>query len=63
MPRKLDFETDAVAERNRDVAYDAETGGEGGTSPSSSAELPNNRHSSFGYGARGRFTPHSQRLT
>src|SRR5437899_10773554 len=29
MPRKLDFETDAVAERNRDVAYDVETGGEG----------------------------------
>ncbi len=29
MARKVDFETDAVAERNRDVAYDVETGGEG----------------------------------
>jgi len=29
MAQKLDFETDAVAERSRDVAYDRETGGEG----------------------------------
>ena len=29
MAQKLDFEADAVAERNRDVAYDVETGGEG----------------------------------